>query len=345
MIKIGVIGCGNWGPNLIRDFNEFPDCEVTLVCDLKKDRLNFIKSRYPSIATTQDHHELLNNSQLDAIVISTPVSSHYQLTKEVLLAGKNVLVEKPLALNSNECMELIKIKQSQKKVLMVGHTFIYNAAVEKLKEYIKNGELGEVLYIYSRRLNLGTVRDDHSSMWSLAPHDISIIRYLIDKEPLRVRAKGYAYLNPDLEDVVFLTMDFSDGIGAHIHISWLDPSKIREMTVVGSNKMAVYDDTDINAKIKIYDKGVAKINKSYLESHSHETDSFGDFQLQIRSGDILMPKIDFIEPLKVECRHFLDCIKKKQEPITNAQEGLKVVKILEAAQKSLEKDGVTIEVK
>jgi predicted dehydrogenase len=317
-----------------------------MISDKKEDQLRKLHKKYPNVYCTLNYQEILKSKEVDGVVIATPSSTHYALSKEALQADKHVLVEKPLALRVGECEELIKIAKKRKKILMVGHTFLYNAAVQKLKEYIKNGELGRVLYIYSRRLNLGIIRDDLNSMWNFAPHDLAIMVYLLDAEPTKVRAKGYTYLQKNLDDVVFITLDFPNKIGAHLHLSWLDPGKIRQMTVVGSKKMVVYDDVSVDAKIQVYDKGVMqrKSLDKMIRKLSHQ-EGFGHFQLQTRSGDIFLPKVDFIEPLTIECKHFLDCIINKKTPLSDGYNGLQVVKILEAAQQSLEKDGIPIKIR
>ncbi|MBI5747766.1 MAG: Gfo/Idh/MocA family oxidoreductase [Nitrospinae bacterium] len=329
MIGIGVIGCGYWGPNLIRNLYELEDCRLSAVCDLKEDRLNYIKRRFNGVHTTTDYKEILKSKEIEGVVIATPISTHFDIAKEALISGKDVLVEKPLSSSADKCGELIKIAKDNKRVLMAGHTFIYNAAVRKLKEIMETGDIGDIYYIYSKRLNLGIIRNDVNALWNFAPHDLSILLYLLEKEPVKVGAKGYSFIQKGIEDVVFMTLDFPGNIGAHIHISWLDPNKTRGMTVVGSKKMVVYNDLSPDAKIIIYDKGVM-----------NGFENFGDFQLLLRSGDIHIPKINFKEPLKVECSHFIECIKERKEPLTNGDHGLKVVKILEAAQRSLKEDGI-----
>jgi predicted dehydrogenase len=338
MVNVAVIGCGHWGPNLIRNFAKVSNARLHTLCDLRVERLETLRSLYNPLKITEDYHPILEDPEIEAVVIASPASSHYQVAKESLLAGKHVFVEKPLALRVSECEELIATAEAKRRVLMVGHVFRYNAAVWKLKEYIQGGELGEIHYIYSTRLNLGRVRNDLNAMWNFAPHDLSILLYLLEEEPLQVSARGFSYLQNEIEDVVFMILNFPGNIGAHIHISWLDPSKVRRMTIVGNRKMAIYDDVSIEAKIRIYDKGIKKVN-----NHSSlALSDYGGFQLQVRSGDIYIPKIDFVEPLYTECSHFIECIKEGKKPLTDGYEGLRVVRILEAARLSMEEEGMPV---
>lgn len=339
MVNMGIIGCGYWGPNLIRNMLQLRDVNLKIVSDLSEERLEYVASHYPTIKMTKSYKELLSDSSIEVVVIATPASTHYPITKECLLAEKHVLVEKPLSLNVDNAKELIDIARKVKRILMVSHTFEYNAAVRKVKDCIKKGELGEIYYIYSQRLNLGRVRKDINAMWNLAPHDISIILFWLEEEPVTVTARGRSYLQEDIEDVVFLNLDFKNGKSAHIHTSWLDPGKIRKMTVVGSKKMIIYDDVSSDRKIHIYDKGIDK--KSMREGIGRYED-FGEFQLLQRAGNLLIPKVDFVEPLRTECEHFVDCIVNNKKPLTDGENGLRVVKVLEAGQRSLENDGMPI---
>lgn len=336
MTEIGLIGCGYWGPNLLRNFYELPGCSVVMVADIREERLAYVRRRYSSVETTKDHQDLLKDPDIDGIVIATPALTHYSLAKECLQSDKHVLVEKPLAMTSAQAMELIELAQQAGKVLMVSHTFEYNAAVRKLKEYVVNGELGDIYYVYSARLNLGKVRDDVNVMWSLAPHDVSILLYLLEATPVRVMAKGMVCIQEGIEDVVFMVLDFPNNVTAHIHVSWLDPSKVRRMTVVGSKKMIIYDDVS-EMRIRIYDKGITKGN---IKEMLGEYDTFGKFQLIQRAGDIHIPKIDFIEPLQLECAEFIECIEQGRSPLSDGYDGYRVVKVLEAAQRSLQNGGL-----
>ena len=328
-LKLGVIGCGYWGPNLIRNFVEISTSEVVIVADLKEERLAHIKASYPQIMVTKDYQDLFNQN-LDAVVIATPPATHYSFAKECLEHGMHVLVEKPITINSQHAEELIELSKKKSLVLMVGHTFEYNAAVHTLKSLIDSGELGQIYYVDAARLNLGLFQRNLNVLWDLAPHDISILLYILDRVPISVNAHGMPFVFEGVQDVVYLNMVFPDNILAHVHVSWLDPCKVRRVTVVGSKKMVVYNDVESLEKIKIYDKGVEM---------PPYTNTFGDFQYSYRYGDVIIPNIRFTEPLRKECEHFLDCINNHIEPQSNGQDGLRVVKIIEAAQRSLSENG------
>lgn len=330
-LNVGVVGAGYWGPNLIRNFVEIPHSEVVMVSDLKKERLEQIHNRYPKVDVTTDYHEMFQKG-IDAVVIATPPSTHYKIAKDFLERGVHVLVEKPIALKSEHVEDLIDIADRKNLVLMTGHTFEYNSAVIKLKEIIHSGEIGKVLYTDSARLNLGLFQPDLNVLWDLAPHDLSIILYLLDQTPTYATAVGSSSVVEGIHDVVYLTLEFPNQVLSHIHISWLDPSKVRRVTVVGSKKMVVYNDLEAVEKIKIYDKGV--------ETPDY-TDSYSDFQLNYRYGDISIPNIKFSEPLRAECLHFLDCITNSTTPTSSGRKGLAVIKILEAAQHALMNGGST----
>jgi predicted dehydrogenase len=331
-LRLGLIGYGYWGPNLARNFHQLPDAWLVACADADAARLNQVARLYPSIKqTATDARELIENPTLDALVIATPARSHFALAKHALEAGKHVLVEKPLAMSSAEARTLIDVAKERQRVLMVGHTFEYNPAVWKIQELLDAGALGELYYIYSNRVNLGRLQTDINVLWSIAPHDVSILLALLKTMPQAVSAHGATFLHQGIQDVVFALLQFPNNIIGHIHASWLDPSKTRQMTIVGSEKMIVYDDVDPEAKLKIYDKGVYK-----------RGDAFGEFQLKIRSGDLHIPKIDLTEPLKYECAHFLECIRDNKTPRTDGANGLRVIQVLEAAQQSLEQNGATI---
>jgi predicted dehydrogenase len=334
-IKIGIIGSGYWGPNLIRNFVDLPNSEVVIVADLKKERLSKIKATYPQIITTENYCDLFDQ-KLDAVVVATPPSTHYPIAKDCLQHGLHALIEKPLTLNSTHAEELIELADQKNLTLMVGHTFEYNAAVHAMKELIDSGDLGQIFYLDSARLNLGLFSRDLNVLWDLAPHDISILLYLLGKKPSAISAQGTTCVFPGIHDVAYVNMAFPDNVMAHIHVSWLDPCKVRRTTVVGSKKMAVYNDIESLEKIKIYDKGV---------DAPEYTNNFGDFQFSYRYGDIRIPNIRFVEPLKSECSHFLDCIRSHAKPCSCGEVGLNVVKILEAAQKSLVNSGHMEEIK
>jgi predicted dehydrogenase len=335
-VNVAVIGMGYWGPNLARNIAALPGAHLHSVCDVREEALSRVGQQYPKAHSTTEYYKVLSDPVIDAVIVATPAETHYALAKESLGAGKHVLVEKPLATSEAHCRELIAAAEEAGKVLMVGHVFRYNAAVQKLKSYIESGELGDVYYISSSRLNLGRIRQDANAMWNFAPHDISIITHLFDAMPCQVNARGFSYIQAGIEDVAFMTLSFPNGASAHAHISWLNPRKVRRMTVVGSEKMAVYDDVSADAKIQIYDKGVTK---QPSRPSLGDFDTFGEFQLLLRAGDVLIPKIDFVEPLRVECQHFVDCIADGSRPITDGQDGLRVVQVLEAAQRSIENEG------
>ena len=340
MLNVAIIGAGYWGPNLVRNFDQLKDVNVHTICDINQERLDYIKTQYPKIKITRNYDIMLRDTQIDAVVISLPIADHYWAGKKSLLAKKHTFIEKPLALSVSECEELIRLSEENRKMLFVGHTFEYNAAVKKVKESINEGLLGDIYYIYSQRLNLGRVRKESNVMWNLAPHDISIILYWLGEEPVSISAKGVSHLQNRVEDAVFLNMDFSNRKTAYIHASWLHPNKIRRMTIVGSQKTVVYDDVSPTEKVCIYDKGVDKKNVSQELGKYNE---FGQFLSIRRAGDLFIPKIDFIEPLKLECAHFIECVRENKKPLTDGKNGLRVVRVLEAAQKSLENNGLTVE--
>ena len=329
-ISVGVVGCGYWGPKLIRNFQSIPGSDMQIVADLRQDRLEHVKGLYPAVKTTTDYAALLA-SPVMAVVIATPVASHFRMAREALLHDKHVLIEKPMTSHSEEAEELIRLAQERQRVLMVGHTFEYNPAVEYLKSFIAQGGLGKVFYLSATRVNLGIFQKDINVIWDLAPHDVSILLYILGMKPSRVSARGAAYVQPGIEDVAYVTLNFPDGIMADIRVSWLDPCKIRRLTVVGSKKMVVYDDVEPTEKIKIYDKGVEAPPYS---------DTLEEFRLSYRYGDITTPAIPDREPLEIECKHFLDCIREGKTPRSDGRVGLGVVRILESAQHSLKNGGL-----
>jgi len=307
-----------------------------MCCDLNEERLDHLKKLYPGIVTTSDVGQIMNNPEIDAVGIATPVFTHYELGKQALLNGKHVFIEKPLCHSSEACLDLIHLAEEKGRVLMVGHTFEYTAAVNKIKEIVENGELGEILYISSVRLNLGLFQPDINVIWDLAPHDISIITYILGEHPISVNSQGKGHFREDIEDVANIALNFTNGAIAFIHTSWLDPNKVRRTTIVGSQKMLVYDDTEAQEKIKIYDKGVD--TPPYY-------DTFGEFQFSYRYGDIYSPRIEDYEPLRKECAHFLECIAESKLPRSDGYSGLRVVSVLEAATESLRREGKAVPVK
>ena len=325
IVKISQIGVGYWGPNLLRNLVANKHCQVKMVVDLSEDRRNFVRSLYPSIITTDQIDDVFNNTETDAVVVSTPVATHFGLTMKALESGKHVLVEKPMAATVAEVQQIGKLAEEKGLIAMVGHTFLFNSAVRHVKTLIDSGELGDIRYIYSQRVNLGRIRNDVDALWNLAPHDVSIIQYWLNEpEPVSVSRSGQAYVQDGIDDVVFLNINYPGNIMAHIHVSWLDPHKIRRMTVVGSKKMVVYDDIAEN-KIIIYDKG---IDRMAILGEDMDFDNPTTFSFNHRSGDVVMPKINWCEPLQKEIAHFIESILKGTPCLTDAKHAEKVVKIL-----------------
>ena len=334
-MNIAVIGCGYWGPNLIRNFYSIKGCHVDSCCDLDQKNLARMQALFPQIKVTRDYRDILESEAVDAVAIATPVSTHYKLAHDCLSCNKHVLVEKPLAASSAQCIDLIKTAEGMKKILMVGHTFEYTEAVNKAKEIMESGELGKILYISSLRLNLGLFQRDINVVWDLAPHDISIILYLLGKQPTVVNGSGKSHYFKNIEDVATATLQFNNGEVAFLHQSWLDPYKVRKMTIVGSKKMLVYDDIQPNEKIKLFDKGV---------NSPKQYDTFGEFQFSYRYGDIFSPRIEGSEPLKVECEHFVECIRANKVPRSDGYSGLRTVSIIEAICESIKQNGTAIQI-
>jgi predicted dehydrogenase len=332
-ITVGVIGCGYWGPLLVRNFRSLPDCRLKAICDLNTERLRHIRTLYPDIEGTTQPLQLVNDSGLDGIVIATPVQHHYSLAKASLLAGKHTLIEKPMASSSAECEELIEIAQRNGLVLMLDHTFLYSSPVQKIAQIVQSGDLGEIRYINCRRLNLGLFQKDINVAWDLAPHDISIILHILDEFPVAVNCQGNAHITPGVEDVTNMSLFFPRKRFATIQSSWLEPRKIREMTIVGTRRMIVYDDLRMREKIRIYDARV--------ERPPHY-DTFAEFQYSYHYGDSYIPYVHQEEPLKLACQHFVDCIQTLSEPLTGGRQGLEMISILEAATASLKMNGAPV---
>ena len=333
LIKVGVVGAGYWGPKHVRNFSELPGVHVAMVADLSEARLTAIRAQYPATRTTTDFQELLESPSIDAVVIATPVSTHAQLAGEALRAGKHTLVEKPLAASSRECEHLLRLAAEGGLVLMVGHTFLYNPAVLMLRDMVRAGEIGEVYYAHAQRLNLGLFQRDINVLWDLAPHDLSILMYVLGMDPVAVAARGRSHVQPGIEDVAYMDIAFPNVVSASVHASWLDRNKVRRITLVGSKKMVVYDDIDSLEKIRLYDKGVEVPPR---------TERFGEFQLSYRYGDISIPAVPSHEPLRLECQHFLEFIKMGTTPRTDGAQGLKVVQALEMASVSLASGGMMV---
>jgi predicted dehydrogenase len=322
VIKVGLAGLGYWGPNLARNFDDLAD--LAWICDLDADQLDQFGARYPNARTTSRFDDLLDDSSVQAVVIATPVVTHADMARRALTAGKHVFVEKPPALSGAEADELVALAEERELVLLPGHLLLYHPAVAKLQELIASGELGEILYIYGNRQNLGQIKTEENALWSLGVHDLSVILHLVGEEPSEVWARGESYHTSGVEDVVFCYLRFPSGIVAHMHLSWLDPHKKREMTVVGRNKMAVFDDMDLERKVTVYDKGTEQRPESYGEWRT-------------RTGDIHIPKIPNDEPLRLECRHFLTLVAGDGDRTRAARDGAAVVRVLEQLQHSLER--------
>ena len=327
---VAQLGCGYWGPNLLRNFSALKNCWVKYVVDASAERRAFVESNFTKTKALDSHQAVYADPEVDAVIIATPAASHFELALAALHAGKNVFVEKPLATKASEVDELARVAKEKNLTVMVGHTFIYNSAVRFVKKMIDSGDLGEVRYIYSQRLNLGRIRSDIDALWNFAPHDISIIQYWLgDPTPSSVTRNGMAYMQDGIDDVVFLNLKYPNKVMANIHVSWLDPQKVRKMIVVGSKKMVVYDDV-ADDKIAIYDKG---IDKKAVLGENMDFDHPRPPEFNYRSGDILLPQVKFVEPLKVEAEHFIDCIKNKTTPLTGLAHARTVVSILEQAGK------------
>jgi len=331
-IVIAQIGCGYWGPNLLRNFYSLPGCTVKWVAEVSEARRQFVGANFPGVQTTDVFAQAIEDPAVDAVIVATPAATHFELARAALLAGKHVFVEKPLATRTVDADELIALAARQNRVLMVGHTFLFNPAVEKLRDMLSAKELGDLFYIYCQRLNLGQLRKDVNAWWNLAPHDLAILVHLMDEEmPVSITASGMAYLQPGIEDVVFATVKWANGIAGHIHVSWLDPGKVRKLTFVGSRKMVVYDDI-ADSKLAIYDKGFDRVPRI------GEQMSFDDpltHTIRMRSGDIVLPFIPNEEPLKREAKHFIQCIVEGKEPLAGPQHARKIVALLEAGELSM----------
>jgi predicted dehydrogenase len=331
LVTVGVIGCGHWGPNHVRIFSQIENSGVSFCADLDEARLKAVQRLFPQVKITRDYRDILKDSATQAVCISAPTNLHFQLTKEALEAGKHVLCEKPLALTPEECRSLNDLAGKKKKVLMVGHVFLFNEGIVRLKEYVRAGELGRVHYAHSERTNLGPFRYDVNALWDLAPHDISIFNYLFDSMPVSVSARGQKYLG-DKEDLAFATLEYPHDTLVNIHVSWLDPKKVRQLTIVGDKKMAVWDDLDASGPVKLYDKHVERTNTFY--------ESYGEFQLLSKEGSITIPKLTAAEPLKTQNQYFIKCIESKTAPeLCDAVKAEAVVRTLCAIQQSMDLKG------
>lgn len=336
MVRIGVIGYGYWGPNLVRNFVETPETQLVAVADLNRSRLDLLQRRYPGVEVTTDCRDILNHPNIDAVAISTPVSTHYQLALEALKAGKHVLVEKPMTSSSEEAKRLIDEAERRNLVLMVDHTFVYTGAVRKIRELIDKRSLGKIYYYDSTRVNLGLFQHDVDVIWDLAVHDLSIMEYILPESPVEISATGIGHVNGAAENIAYVTALYDSSLIAHLNVNWLSPVKVRRTLIGGSKQMIVYDDIETSEKIRVYDKGV--VVKDDPEARYKMLVSY-------RSGDMYAPQIDMTEALRVEAQHFADCIENGKTPITDAHSGLRVVSVLEAATRSMKEHGRSVRLK
>ncbi|MBI4653694.1 MAG: Gfo/Idh/MocA family oxidoreductase [Nitrospirae bacterium] len=333
-MKLGVIGCGYWGPNLIRNFSENYHTDIKYVCDINENRLERIRLRYPHITATTNYKNILKDNDIQVVAIATPVHSHYNLAKDALEAGKHLLIEKPFTSKVKEAEELVELANKKNLMLFVDHTFIYTGAVKKIKEVISSGGVGDIYYFDSVRVNLGLFQSDINVIWDLAPHDVAIMDYLLTEKPKSVVATGASHTHSKIEDIAYVSINFKNNLIAHFHLNWMSPVKIRRIILGGNKKMIVFDDLDPADKVKIYDKGItlAKTNKKTVYQN----------RIQYRIGDMYAPNIDNTEALKIMVDHLADCLLNKKTPITDGESGLRVVRILEAAEKSMKKGGIKI---
>jgi predicted dehydrogenase len=334
MTNIALVGVGEWGRNLARNFASIPGSSLVALHDINSKTLEQVAKQFPSARATGDIDAILSDEQVEAVVVASTAKTHFELAAKSMRAGKHVFVEKPLALTEAHARELVELSEQTGRILMVGHLLFYHPAVERLKKLIDAGEIGRILYIYSQRVNLGKIRRDESALWSLAPHDFAVILYLLGEEPATIVARGQHYIQGQVEDVVFVNCQFPNRAMANVHLSWLDPHKIRKFTIVGDRKMVVFDDMEATEKLKIYDKG-ASAAPSY--------DSYGE-AVSLRFGDIFIPQLKMTEPLRNECAHFIECVRDRKKPLSDGANGLKVVRMLEAAQRSLEGGGIPVSV-
>jgi len=335
MITIGVIGCGYWGPNLIRNFAENERAQLRWICDTDEKRLSAIGRRYPAARITADYEQLLADPELAAVVIATPVSTHYRFAKDALIAGKHVLVEKPFTTNAREARELVELAEARGLTLMVDHTFVYTGAVRRIKEIVENGELGELLYFDSVRINLGLFQRDINVVWDLAPHDLSIMDYLVSRDAVALTATGSSHIEAGIENIAYVMLRFADSFIAHFHFNWLSPVKIRRTLIAGRRKMIVYDDIEPTEKVRVYDKGVTT---NHDESDGDREATYRTL-VKYRTGDVWVPELDSTEALTRVSAEFLDAITDKRAPLTDGTAGLRIVRLLEAAQESINQGG------
>ncbi len=329
-LRVALVGCGYWGQNLLRNFSEVEGAEVTMVCDFDANILARAKRRYPTIQTTQSYNEVLASSNVDAVVVATPVSTHYQYARQALQADKHVLVEKPLAQSTTQIMDLIELSERMGKTLMVDHTFLYTGAVRRMKAMVDSGEIGQLLYFDSVRISLGLVQSDINVLWDLGPHDLSIMDHLCQREPVAISATGVKHLHTPYENIAYVTIQFPGNLIAHLHLNWLAPVKVRRTLVGGSKKMIVYDDMENSEKIKVYDKGIVQ---------THDPDRRQKMLTGYRNGDMTAPQLETTEALRAMAREFVCSIAEQRPPLTDGHAGYRVVRMLEAAQRSIEENG------
>lgn len=329
-LRVGVVGCGQWGPNQIRSFMFHPDSTTLRVCDKDAGRLRSIQTLYPNIEVASDYKDITESPDIDAVVVTTPVSSHYEITKSALLNGKDVLCEKPLTVKVSESRKLVDLARAKKRILMVGHVFLFNPGIVKLKELIKARTIGKLYYLHAKRTNLGPVRRDVNAVYDLASHDISIFNYLLEGTPKVLSSTGSCYLQKKIEDVAFISLQYPKNVTAHIHVSWLDPKKTRQITVVGDKKMLTWDDMSVSSPIEIFSKHVEKDYLYYKD--------FGEFQLKVKGGEVLIPSVRSAEPLREQADHFIQCLKMRRTPLTDGIFALKVVQTLEEIEAVLKKN-------
>jgi predicted dehydrogenase len=334
MIRVAVFGAGHWGPNLIRNFENRERSRVIWVVDIDAARLAQVQSRFPDVHVGSDTAAALDDPDVDAVVIATPTSTHYPLAKAALEHGKHVLVEKPIATKTVEAVELCDLAERQERVLMVGHVFVYNAGIRRVKQYLAAGDLGRVYYIATVRTNLGPIRLDVNAGWDLAAHDISIVNFWLEAAPVSVVAVGGTWLNPRIEDAVFATVRYPNDVLVNLHVSWLNPRKAREITVVGEKRMLTFDDMNLNEPLRLYDKQVTETRTTV-----GYVDSFASFRASIRDGDVTIPRVALGEPLREECDHFLECVAAQRRPLTGGADGVAVVRALEALERSVRNRG------
>ncbi len=336
MLNMAVIGCGYWGPNLIRNFNELDNVKLSIVSDLRSDRLRLMQKKYPGVDVTLDHNEVLSNPDIDAVALATPVDTHFELASIAIKNGKSVFIEKPLTASVTEAEELIELSEKYDKTLMVGHTFVYTGAVQRIKRLIDDGTLGDIYYFDSVRINLGLFRPTVNVLWDLAPHDLSIMDFLLNGEPEYVSAIGVSHFNTGIENIAYISVYYPNNVLGHVHVNWLAPVKLRKVLISGSKKMVVYDDVEPDEKVKVYDKGI------FLDDNPDNT-----YQKMVgyRIGDMYAPKLDGTEALRFECAHFVDCVRNNKTPLTGGEAGLRVVRILEAAQMSLNNNNQKVDIR